>query len=541
MNAILGTLWLPVVLPLAAASIGYYLPRTAFRMVRLVVQIVQVVLTSAMFVHVRAFGPVRYVISGWPQGVGIALSMDRLAGILVAMAAWFFLMVLLFNMRKRYADRLFQFLYMVLQTLLIAIFLSGDLFNIYVLLELSTLVVAILIMWKRSKQSIYDGVVYIMINLASMTFMLLGVGMVYRALGTMDLELMALRVAAANEPRALILPYALVSTAVSVKAALFLLFAWLPRAHGAPSAPSTVSAILSGVQVKAGVYLLIRLIEIFGTALPIEPFFLVVGFLTSIGGFILAIAQKDIKLILAYHTVSQVGLIIVGLASGTDPAWWGGVLHMINHAFFKSLLFLTAGIIIHVYGTRDVYRMQGVFRRMPLVSIAMIAAILGITGAPYFNGSVSKYLIQGAWYGDPVELAVYLINLGTAISFVKVARVFFGPVPDDLPNDRRQPDPWTSAVSLAVGLACLAGGVLAAPITSYLFGVELSLSGAVAFEKVLTYLVTLGVAWLFYRFVIARYHPLDRIRDHSFHFNDLVFGMLLYLGATGAYLAIALA
>jgi multicomponent Na+:H+ antiporter subunit D len=214
---------------------------------------------------------------------------------------------------------------------------------------------------------------------------------------------------------------------------------------------------------------------------------------------------------------------------------------MINHAFFKSLLFLTAGIIIHVYGTRDVYRMQGVFRRMPLVSIAMIAAILGITGAPYFNGSVSKYLIQGAWYGDPVELAVYLINLGTAISFVKVARVFFGPVPDDLPNDRRQPDPWTSAVSLVVGLACLAGGVLAAPITSYLFGVELSLSGAVAFEKVLTYLVTLGVAWLFYRFVIARYHPLDRIRDHSFHFNDLVFGMLLYLGATGAYLAIALA
>lgn len=541
MSGLLQYLWLPVLLPLAAASVGYYLPRRAFRALRLLVQLAQVTITTAMFGAVRSGGAVRYVISGWPQGVGIALSMDRLSGILVAMAAWFFLLVLLFNMRKHYTDRLFQFLFMMLQTLLIAIFLSGDLFNIYVLLELSTLVVAVLIMWKRSKQSIYDGVVYLMINLASMTFMLLGVGMVYRALGTMDLELMALRVAAATEPRALILPFALVSTSVSVKAALFLLFAWLPRAHGAPSAPSAVSAILSGVQVKAGVYLLIRLMGIFGPALPLEPFFLSVGFLTAIGGFTLAIAQKDIKLILAYHTVSQVGLIIIGLASGTDASWWGGVLHMINHAFFKSLLFLTAGVIIHVYGTKDVYRMRGVFRRMPLIAISMIAAMLGITGAPYFNGSVSKYLIQGAFSGDPVELGIYLINLGTAISFVKVARIFPGPVPDDMPAGVRQPDPWTSAVSLVVGLACLAGGVFAAPLTELLFGVPLSLSGAVSPEKLLTYAATLAVAVGIYRFVIVPYHPLDRVRDHSFHFNDLVLGMLVYLGATGAYLVISLA
>ena len=108
----------------------------------------------------------------------------------------------------------------------------------------------------------------------------------------------------------------------------------------------------------------------------------------------MAVCQKDIKLILAYHTVSQVGLIVAGLCSGTSYGYSGAMLHIYNHALFKSLLFLAAGILIKQYGTRNVYEIRGVMRSLPAVGAACAAGILGITGAPFFNGSISKYFLM---------------------------------------------------------------------------------------------------------------------------------------------------
>lgn len=534
-------LWLPVLLPVFAASLGYYLPRQTYRLVLFGVQLVQVAVVSALFLSVRADGEIRLVLGGWPGGVGIALVADRLSTAMVALTGWFFFALELFNLRKLFTDRQFQFLFVLLQGLLIGIFLSADLFNVYVLLELSTLVVSVLIMYKRDKETIYDGIAYIMFNLASMAFMLLGVGFVYRTAGSLDYGDIARVAAQATNPRALILPFAFVMTAVGVKSALFLLFAWLPRAHGAGSAPSSVSALLSGLQVKSGVYLLIRMRELFGPALDTDRFFLAVGVLTAVTGFVFAIAQQDIKLILAYHTVSQVGLIVVGLSLGTEAAWWGGVYHIINHAFFKALLFLSAGMIVHVYRTRNVYEIRGVFRRMPLVSIAAIAAILGITGAPYFNGSVSKYLIQSGWRGTPGELWVYLINLGTAVSFVKYAHIFFGSVPDAVPDEARQPDPYTTAVALAFGVVCLLGGVLARPIITLLFGVDVSVDGAYYLEKTIIYLVTIAVAFALYRGVIGRAVFIVRIRAIALPFNTLILGVIAFFAALVTYLTVVTA
>jgi len=487
-------LWLPVIAPILAAAVGYYLHRRVLSLLMLVFQVAQVVAVTSLLITVRSSGTVETVLGGWSRGIGIALRADALSAPLVALTGWFFLLLIVFNLNKRYMDRLFQFLLGTLQGLLIGILLAGDLFNMYVLLELSTLVIAILIMYKRDKQAIYNGMIYITVNLAGMSFMLLGVGFVYRTFGTLDLEQIAILAAQVTNRRALILPYALVVTAISVKAALFLLFGWLPPAHGAPSAPSVVSAILSGLQVKAGVFLFIRYQAALGSVLETREFFLVVGFLTAVSGFLLAIAQRDIKLILAYHTISQIGLIMVGLNVGTDTAWWGAVYHIINHAFFKALLFLCAGLVIHVYGTRDVYRIRGVLRRVPLIGVATLAGILGITGAPYFNGSVSKYLIQSGWKAPIGEAAIHLINLGTAVSFVKYSTMLFGrPEIDgaspssDAEHHSRQPDLFTSTVALVMGLACLAGGLAAAPIISALFPVTLSVSGAYLAEKTFTF------------------------------------------------------
>lgn len=424
-------LYIPVLAPVFVATVGYFLKRRIYQVVLLAFQIVQTVLVTGLFLSVRTAGARYEVLSGWPEGVGIALSVDTISAVLVMLAGWFYLFLLTFNFRKLYMDNLFQFLFVTLQGLLIGLFMASDIFNVYVLLELATIVIGILIMYKRDKQTIYDGMLYLMMNLVSMAFFLLGIGFVYKRMGTLDMLVMAEMAATVSDPRSLIIPYALLLMPVGVKAAFFLLFAWLPRAHGAPSAPSVVSALLSGVQVKAGVYLFIRLTQIFDSALPTREFFLAVGFLTAITGFFLAIAQKDIKLILAYHTVSQVGLIVIGLSAGTDAAFWGGVYHIVNHAFFKALLFLTAGSVMHALsGQLDMRKMSGLARKMPVTAVLMLIGCLALAGFPFTAGFFSKdQILYNALNTYPVLgwLAVLTALLTAFYTFRLWFRVFMGP------------------------------------------------------------------------------------------------------------------
>ncbi len=539
-------LWIPAVAPILAAAVFYYLPRNAMRRCMLAFQLVQVALVTRLLVAVRANGPIRTIIAGWPDSVGIALEADIVAALLVSLVAWIYVALLIFATRKLYADRLFQFLLGTLQGVLVGIFLSGDLFNIYVLLELATLVTGILIMYKRSKQAIYNGMIYIMVNLSSMSFMLMGIGMLYRVVGSLDL----LQIAAAAQTvdgRALVVPYAFLITAIGMKSALFFLFGWLPPAHGAPSAPSIISAILSGLQINTGIYLFIRMQTLFAHALATDELFLIVGTLTSVAGFLLAVAQSDIKLTLAYSTISQVGLIIVGLTLADETAWWGAVYHIVSHALFKVLLFLSAGVIVHVYHTREISAIRGVFRRMPLVAVAMAAGLLGITGAPYFNGSVSKYLIGTGWPAGFGEIVMHVLNVGTALYAVKLATVLFGPVSEsarqpttDGAQVPRQPDPFTTSVLLILGGAVFVGGFAAGPIVPNLLGVAPSVDGAFTTAKAITYAATMVGALVIYA-AIARFEALpERVRRFHFSFNDMIAGVLLFFGITTGYLYYAL-
>ncbi len=577
-------LWLPVLIPVLVAAGGYFSARRFFYYVQLLFQLAQVAIVTSFLVSVVSGGPTITVLGGLTRGVGIALKLDSISAPFIALTGWFFLMLQLFNFHKKYMNRLFLFLLGILQGLLIGIFLSGDLFNMYVLLELSTLVVAILIMYKRDKQAIYNGMIYMTVNLAGMTFVLLGIGFVYRTYGTLDLDQIAALVAQQSNLRSAILPYAFVMTGIGVKAAVVLGYGWLPPAHGAPSAPSIVSAVLSGLQVKAGVFLFIRYQSVFAEALGTDALFLVLGVITAVSGFLFAIAQRDVKLILAYHTVSQLGLIMVGLSAGTETAWWGALYHMVNHALFKGLLFLTAGLVIHVYETRSVYEIRGVFRRMPFIGIAMFAGVLGITGAPYFNGSVSKYLIQSGWTAPIGEYLVLLINLGTAISFVKFSTMLFGrstapehqavaalgesepeegsvpvvvdeslataevedasaagqgdrdPVPQVVHS--AQPDAFTRTIAVVIGLACLAGGVAAAQILPLIFPVAPSVAGAYYLRKFLTFGATVAVGAAIYFLVIKRTKLFDRLRAVRVRLMDLSLGVFGLFSLMTVYLTI---
>ncbi len=525
-------LYLFIILPLVTALIGYISHARFYKLLLICFQIFFLVMAVLNFIHVRAYGEKYQVIGGYDAGIGIALRADRFGSLLVLLCIFIFTCLIIYNYHKRYMTHLFMFLFLALQGLINGLFLSNDLFNIYVLVEVSTIVVSVLIIFKKDSKSIYDGILYFLTNLGSMTLFFLGIGFIYRVFGTLDMVLIKERIALVEDPKTLILPYVLMMTAVSLKSAVMPLFSWLPKAHGTASAPSIISATLSGLYVKGGIYLFIRVSDMFSDVFDTRTLFMFLGFTTAIAGFVFALSQTDIKLILAYHTISQVGLILFGLSIDSIYSYHGAIYHIFNHAVFKTTLFLTAGMIIEEYGTRDLREVRGLLKRMPYVAIAMIIAIFGITGAPLFNGSFSKYMIQkGAGSSLPYEIAFTIINLGTILSFVKYSTMLFGT------HTERFKIRWNQKLSiLTLAGICFLGGIFGPAIMSYMFDIHIVIGLGDYLQKLLIYGGQLGFGLLFYQFLYHRIGLFKTIREVELSLNQIVGSMFLFLSVFVGYM-----
>lgn len=590
-------LYLLIVMPIFASLLLFLIPGRVTTWLCTGIYGAVLAVTLYLFWRVRFAGEIISTKSGG-SFLGITLYCDRTAAVFLVLVAFIFLCVFVYTHSPGQTNKMFSFLMTVLEGLVMLIFLSRDLFNIYVAVEVATIVCAILIMYKKESRSIYDGLVYLLTSMTGMLFFLLGIGMIYRQFGVLDFDGVA-AVLAGGASGSVELPYALIMTGVCLKCAIVPMHFWLPLAHGTPSALSGVSALLSGIYVKSGIYLFVRVQDLFSPVIRTEEFFFWLGVITSIAGIIMAVCQCDIKLILAYHTISQLGLIIAGLSTGSAAAQAGAMLHIINHAMFKSLLFLSAGLLIAAYGTRNVYKIRGVFRQMPAVGMAVAAGILGITGAPFFNGSISKYLLaQG---GSLADYAFLVINFGTALSFVKFGRMLFGNGrPEHVADSAGAPDtrtadtsgssasaasdagapaarvsaavpavgdagapaarvsaavPFasdsgtpaahasdTSAVSaratgvvLLLSLMCLLTGVFAAPMLQLIFEMDLEIGILGYLKKAVIWGVSIFAAYLVYTKIISRSARLKAGIDFSADFNQ----MILCTGASFAVLLVA--
>jgi len=515
-------IWL-VVGPVWIGTLALLLPARLARLLVTLFQGVLFALSAWVFLEIRQVGTVEQTLGNWPVFAAITLRADFLAIDLILLTALVYTLAGLYEWNRAEKDRLFLFLFTAMQGLINGIFLSGDLFNLFVLLEVATLVNSVLIMFKKDSQAMYDGLIYLLVNTVSMSFFLMGTGILYKTTGLLDLKLLAGQIPVHPDPSSLLLPYAFLMVAASLKSALMPLFSWLPKAHGTPSAPSAVSAVLSGIYVKSGVYLYERLQTVFSPVIDTRELFLVLGFITAVVGFVLALLQKDIKLILAYHTVSQIGLIMIGLNQGSEPASFGAFYHIINHALFKSTLFLAAGLIIRRYQTQNIYDIRGLMRSMPLTGIATALAILGITGAPFFNGSISKYWIGYGSTGSWLEYGLLLINFGTILSFTKFSTILFGP--KAWPGKRKgihTTDLLSEGVVLFMGILCLLGGVFSESLTTVLFGLPMSI-GATSFPtKTLIFLLLVIAAAALYFGLLKKRAWLKSSGRFELTFNGIV-------------------
>lgn len=490
-----------------------------------------------VFDKVKNEGPQVWNAGGYTDGLALSFYADELSIFLVLITSVFYIAFLFYALKQDYFKPQFYFLYMVLEGLMIGLFLSSDLFNIFVFLEVSTVVVSILIMINKEKQAIYDGMIYFFVNVIGTAFLLFGIGMLYRTFGLLDIRAIQESMVLLDSPQAVVLPYAMMMVTVSLKTAVTPLFSWLPKAHGTPSAPPVVSAVLSGLYIKSGVYLFIRFNTMYAPVIDMHQFFFWIGFLTSFVGFVMALGQKDIKLILAYHTVSQVGLIMMGLNMDADIAFWGAVYHIFNHAIFKSALFLTAGIIYEDYGTRNVYQIRGVFRRMPWIGVATAFAILGITGAPFFNGSISKYMIAHGTYDYGVTLLLNLINLGTIMSFVKYSTILFGKSPKE---GRSKINLFTTLSAFFMGVASLFTGVFGEALTEFFLNFDVHVDAAEYNQKTIVYMLMIIAGVAFYNGIIKHGGLLTRIGHLELTFNGIITSMAGYFIVLMTFLSFVL-
>lgn len=526
-----------VLAPILMGVIALIFQHKIFKSLTYIFQILYTGFAFYVFMLVKEGGPIVYNFGGYVDGLALSFYADAISIFMVLMTAVFYIAFLIYTMNEEYAEPQFYFLFLVLQGLMMGLFLTSDLFNIFVFLEVSTVVVSILIMYNKDRQAIYDGMIYFFVNVIGSSFLLFGIGMLYRTFGLLDMRALTEAMGMLNSPRAIILPMSLMMVTVSLKTAVTPLFSWLPKAHGTPSAPPVVSAVLSGLYIKSGVYLFIRFTNMFSSMIDVSQFFFWIGFVTAVIGFIMALGQSDIKLILAYHTVSQVGLIMIGLNMGSEIAFWGSVYHIFSHAIFKSTLFLTAGLIYEEYKTRNVYEIRGLFKRMPWVAAATAFAILGITGAPFFNGSISKYMIAHGSSEAWVAVLLNIVNLGTVMSFVKYSTIFFG---KNQLGKKAKTDNYAVIASLLMGITSLITGIFGENLTEFFFNFEVLVNPSEYLEKGITYVVMIFIGILVYQRIIKHGGIIAKIGHLELTFNGIITSMVGYLIVVILYLNLVL-
>jgi multicomponent Na+:H+ antiporter subunit D len=437
------------------------------------------------------------VIGDYSAYLGIVYEATTFTAVLMTGTVLIFTLGIIYNLHKHYMDKQYVFLFSALEGMILGIFLSVDLFNIFVLMEASTIIVSILIMYKKDSRSVYDGMIYLLVNIVAMTFFLFGIGIVYQSTGQLNIYYIQ---EILNTQPPLILGYTFMMTGVCLKAAVMPLFSWLPKAHGTPGAPTAVSSILSAVYVKMGLYLFIKVQFMFsGNIEHSNEFFLFAGIITAIVGALFALTQTDIKLLLAYSTVSQLGIIITAMNIGSDYAYYGAFYYVISHLIFKALLFFVAGIIVDAYHSKNLYKITGVSKTLPYITFAALLGIFGITGAPLLNGSIAKYLISHGTGNPLLSILLIVINFGTILYYIKFFQIFIpkkniGYIQQSVKANR-------TFVVFILGLLCIVSGIFAIPFINSMFETAFEIDTFEYFIKTLQYIAMVIIGFFLYRYI----------------------------------------
>ena len=415
-------------------------------------------------------GTLRHYLGGWPPPFGIEYVLDHLSAFMAVIVVFIGLIIVIYppSAGLYHVPRKGVPMYGLILLLisgLIGVVVTGDLFNLFVFLEIYSLASYALITLGGDR-AVVASFRYLVLGTIAGGFYLLGVGFIYFSTGTLNMADAAQLLPALYGSPAVVAAAALIVIGMGIKMALFPLHVWLPDAHS--YAPPVIAAILAAIQIEVAAYVIVRMLltvfrpEYFISILPVTS---AIGWVAAAGiifGSVMAIAQKDFKRMLAYSTVAQVAYIGLGIGLANPLGLIGGLLHILNHAFMKSCLFLVAGGIRFQTGLHEIPQFAGLGRKMPLMMTAFTVAALSMVGIPPTCGFFSKwYLVLGSIEaGNWVFVAVILASsLLTAVYFFRMIEKLFAVPPSDDEAVAKATEPSPRIVApilvLAVGIIIL--------------------------------------------------------------------------------------
>ncbi len=428
-----------------------------------------------------------YHMGGWAPPVGIALVSDGLSTLLLIAINVVGFLCIIFSIKymQRYTGlNKYYSLFMLMVAGMNGVVVSGDLFNLYVFLEVASIASYALVAFGVGAEELEAGFKYLILGSVASVMLLFGIGTVYAVTGTLNMadvaREIAMRFGGEMNP-ALLLAGAFFLMGFGLKAALVPFHAWLPDAH--PSAPAPISAMLSGVVIKSlGIYAICRVFfNVYGIAaggagaVIFANAMIAFALLSIIVGGILAIGQWDYKRLLAYSSIGQIGYVMLGIGVGARVlatggqlsiaglAILGGLFHMFNHVAFKSLLFLSSGAIQHATGTRDMKQLGGLREKMPVTAFTTNMAALSIAGVPPFSGFWSKLVILVATIKaghTAVAVVAIVFAFVTLVYCIKVQReILYGTV-SKLVEKAREVPALMYVPLILLAIACVGFGLL---------------------------------------------------------------------------------
>ena len=431
-----------VVIPLFAAIVTPLLARLSPRLSRgLTTGALAATLTCsvAALSQVLGEGTLHYRLGGWPPPWGIEYVIDPLSGGMAVLVSFFAVVTSVYAGPHLEGIRparvgIFDGLFLLLTTGLLGMVVTGDLFNLYVFLEISSLS-AYALLSAGGNRAVVAAFRYLLVGTIGASLYLLGVGYLYALTGTLTMSEVHATVEGTAVSSVFVVGVALMVVGLAIKTALFPLHGWLPDVY--TYAPAPVSGFIAAVMTKVSVYALFRILYFVldakgaaGQALGVLGW---VAALAVVAGAVMALAQKDIRRLLAYSSVGQMGCIVLGLSLANSTAVTGALLHLLNHATMKACLFLVVGGVVWRTGVSEIGGFAGMGRRLPLTMAAFSIAALSMVGLPPMSGFFSKWYLllgaieEGAW---PFVLALVLSSLLSAVYFFRIIeRAYFAPPP----------------------------------------------------------------------------------------------------------------
>lgn len=423
-----------IILPLLTAPLCLLFNHARLAwMISVLVSWLSLFVSLSLLAYVNEHGPLLYDLGGWPGPIGIVLNIDILSAFVLLIVTAIAAVVMPYagkSIQKEIPSSkqpAFFAAMLLCMAGLVGIVSTGDAFNVFVFLEISSLSTYALLSQGKDRRALTSTFQYLIMGTIGGTFILIGIGLIYMKTGTLNMADLTLRLPGVFDSRTVHAAFAFLTVGICLKLALFPLHLWLPNAY--TFAPSVVTIFVAATSTKVAVYMLLRFsFTVFGVdlvfdKLPLTEILLPLAIAGILVGSLSAIYQSNIKRMLAYSSVAQIGYMILGISFVSASGLTGGILHLFNHAIIKAALFMALGAIAYQVGSTHIDSMKGLAKKMPWTFAGFAIGGLSIIGVPLTAGFVSKWYLVLAAIEKGWWAVVAVLLVGSLLAVVYIWRV----------------------------------------------------------------------------------------------------------------------